>query len=252
MKTIVILSDIQAPLHDHKAVAAVQQFVADFQPDVLACVGDEADNTEISRWVKGTKEEFAGTLQRSLDATASVMRGFREAAGDVPFIVQRSNHGDRIQNYITRYAPGFEGLRALDPSNLLAYNELDITVSDKPTDIAPGWVMMHGDEAGMNRTAGGTALGLARKVGKSVVCGHTHQLGFQHDHDSVNGKITRHLYGMEVGHLMDLRKAGYLKYGGANWQAGFGLMYVEGNKTIATPVPIVNKAFVVEGQRYEL
>jgi hypothetical protein len=57
---------------------------------------------------------------------------------------------------------------------------------------------------------------------------------------------------VEVGHMMDLKKAGYLKSGGANWQSGFGILY-KNDKNIITPsiVPINRKSFIVEGQQYE-
>ena len=251
MKRIVVLSDIQAPLHDDRLVASVTEFLVDYQPDVLLCVGDEADMTEISRWVKGGKEEFAGNLQAGLDQTHAIMAGFREAVGDVPFTVQRSNHTDRIANYVRRYAPALESLRGLSYESLLKYNDLGISVSSKPTPIAPGWLMMHGDEAGTNQSAGGTSLGLARKTGQSVACGHTHKLGLQHDHDSYAGRITKRVWGMEVGHMMNLRRASYLKYGGSNWQAGFGLLHVFGTQVYPQLVPAYSAgSFSVDGVLY--
>jgi predicted phosphodiesterase len=39
------------------------------------------------------------------------------------------------------------------------------------------WVMAHGDEGNISQHAGITALNLAKKWGKSVLCGHTHRLG---------------------------------------------------------------------------
>lgn len=254
MKRIVILSDLQVPYHDKQAVKAVTSFVKDYQPDELLCVGDEADSPEVSRWNKSTAGEYAGTLQRGLDATRNVLRGFREAVGDgVPFTIHRSNHTDRIKTYVERYAPGLSGLRALDYPTLVGYDELDINFNPRPKEIAPGWVMVHGDEAGMNRTSGGTALGIARKIGKSVISGHTHKLGLQHEHTYLNGSSTGRLFGLEVGHLMDLREASkmYLKLGTANWQQGFGILYVDKDKVYPSVIPLMGKSFVVEGKKYK-
>lgn len=250
MKRIVVLSDMQIPYHDKKAVEAVIKFVKDYQPDRLLCVGDEADSPEPSRWSKGSAGEFAGTLQAGLDTTADVMKRFKEALGDKPFDVMRSNHGDRIQHYVNRYAPALASLRDIEYSKLLRYRENEITYHDKIYSFAPGWVMAHGDEGNLVKTAGGTALSLARKVGASVVCGHTHRLGIQHEHSAYNGKVTTRTYGVEVGHLMDLGKASYLNYGGANWQQGFGLFYVDGSLVTPNIVPLMNRKFVVEGEKY--
>ena len=76
-------------------------------------------------------------------------------------------------------------------------------------------------------------------------------MGLVHDHASHSGKVTQRLFGMEVGHLMNLRKASYLRYGGANWQAGFGMLTVVGGKTLPTLVPIVDNRFLVEGEVYK-
>lgn len=252
MKNILVLSDIQADFEDAKAVAAVTKFCAEYKPDMVACVGDELDSTAISRWVKGTKDEFAGNLQQQVDRTQSIMRGFREAAGDVPFVVQRSNHTTtRLETYVTRYAPGLASLRVLDYKNLMAYDDMDIELSMKPYPVAPGWLMLHGDELSSSiRSAGGTALSLARKTGKSVVCGHTHKLGLQHEHAAFNGSIRTHLYGMEVGNLMDMKKASYLGIQGANWNQGFGILTVSNGKVHPHLVPILNKQFIVDGVEY--
>jgi hypothetical protein len=94
-------------------------------------------------------------------------------------------------------------------------------------------------------------MALARKWGYSVICGHTHKLGIQHEHMAVNSKLTRERFGFEVGNLMALKSAGYLKAGHANWQQGFGILYVDKNRVTPAPVFIrPNGTFVVEGRTY--
>lgn len=250
MQRFVFLSDIQAPSEDRQLVKEVQQFVKDYEPDQLFCVGDEADSPEPSRWNKGTAGEYSGTLQKGLDRTREIMKGFREAIGDKPFHVQRSNHGERIQHYVNRYAPALSSLRSLEYETLLGYDELDITYHNRIYKFAPGWAMAHGDEGNLIRTAGGTALSLAKRTGVSIVCGHTHRLGIQHEHTGLNGSLNGKLFGMEVGHMMDLKKASYLKSGSANWQAGFGILYVDGSRVIPSVIPVVGRSFIVEGKKY--
>ena len=249
-KRIVCIPDMQVPDHDRAAVAALTLFVRDYQPDELLCVGDESDSPEPSRWNKGYAGEFAGTLQKNLDLTAETMRAFKEALGDRPFHTMRSNHGDRVATYLNRYAPALASLRALDYATLLRYAENGITYHTRPYAFAPGWVLAHGDEGGLRLTAGGTALGLARRFGRSVVCGHTHRLGIQHDHDMLNGRLIRPLWGVESGHLMDPRKADYLKAGSANWQQGFTIFHVNKRTVQPTLVPIIDRSFTVEGKAY--
>jgi len=251
MKRIVVIPDMQIPYHDSRAVKAVMNFVSDYEPDELFCVGDEADSPEPSRWNKGLAGEFAGTLQKGLDKTTDIMVGFKEAIGDKPFHTMRSNHGDRIENYVTKYAPALASLRELEYSKLLNYAENEITYHDRIWQFTPGWVLAHGDEGNINRTAGGTALALARKIGASVVCGHTHRAGVQHEHTGYNGQIRHRLYGVEVGHLMDLSQASYLGHTGANWQQAFTILYVRRGNVTPVVVPINGRSFVVEGEVYE-
>lgn len=251
MKRVVVLSDMQIPYEDSAAVRAVTKFVESYKPDELFCVGDEADSPEPSRWNKGTAGEYAGTLQKGLDRTALVMKNFKEALGDKPFHVMRSNHGDRISHYVSKYAPALSSLRDIEYTKLLQYGENDITFHHRLYNFAPGWAMAHGDEGSLSRTAGGTALSLARKSGVSIVCGHTHRAGIQHENTGYNGKLSNRLFGVEVGHLMNLSKADYLKSGGANWQQAFGILYIDKNKVTPLVVPFNGRSFVVEGQKYE-
>tara|TARA_Y100000310_G_scaffold170415_1_gene170562 strand:+ start:3596 stop:4201 length:606 start_codon:yes stop_codon:yes gene_type:complete len=200
-----------------------------------------------------------------LQETYDVLAGFRQALGKSaggrrkPFHLMRSNHTQRIGDYLARYAPAmaltswndYRSIMGFDSAPLLAgrTKSLDITWHDEPWHFAEDWVMAHGDEGGLNRTAGGTAMGLARKWGVSVLCGHTHKLGLQHDHKSLNGRITQWLYGVEVGHLMDLRQADYLKANSANWNQGFAIVHVRHGRANVQPVSITN-GFVVDGKHY--
>jgi hypothetical protein len=58
------------------------------------------------------------------------------------------------------------------------------------------------------------------------------------DSVGVNGRL-KTVYGIEVGHLMDIRKASYLKAHSANWQQGIGIVHVNDRKVTAYPVPLI-------------
>lgn len=248
MKSIVVLPDLQVPYHDQKAVDALYQFVHAFRPTVLACVGDEIDSPQPSRWTKGLAGEYEPTLQRDIDQTHEIMANFRLALGQGEFHVSRSNHGDRLETYVKRYAPALSSLPSLKIDALLGYDALGITYHRKPYELAPGWLLMHGDEARLSLFPGGTALGLAKKSGKSVVCGHTHRAGLVHWTEGVPGK-TRTRWGMEVGHAMHTGKAAYLKLAG-DWQQAFGILTVDGSTVIPELVPVVNGRIYYGGRRY--
>lgn len=241
-----IISDLQVPFHDRKAVDAVAQCIADHKTDddVVLTIGDEMDFQTISRWSAGTPTEYERSIGRDRDLTVQVLYNLQ-----VQHMI-RSNHTDRLYNRVMRSAPGLLGAPELELENFLRLPALGITFHKEGWDgIAPGWVALHGDEAGVSQTAGQTAAGLAKKTGKSVVCGHTHRLGLQPYSTSVSGSLTRTLWGFEVGNLMDLKQAKYTK-GIANWQQGFGVIYVHGKTVVPVPIPIVNRSFLFEGEQY--
>lgn len=252
MKRVIVLSDMQVPLHDARAITEVVKFAKDWQPDELYCVGDEADQFEISRWDKGTALEYAGTYQKNLDRTHEIMARFREVLGDKPMHVMRSNHGEtRVTSYLKKYAPALGSLRDLQYEKLLGYDKINVTYHNRIWQFAPGWALAHGDEGSAIQTPGGTALNLAKRIGLSVVCGHTHKAGIQHHHQGYGGKITKPLYGIEVGHLMDMAKASYLPSGHGNWQQAFAILYIRKGNVTPVIIPINGRSFTVEGELYK-
>jgi hypothetical protein len=94
------------------------------------------------------------------------------------------------------------------------------------------------------------SLNLAKKYGKSVIAGHSHRLGMSAYSEAI-GSHYRPLYGVEVGNLMDRRKASYIRYGSANWQMGFAILEATGKNLTPTLVP-VNKdgSFTALGRHY--
>jgi len=222
-----VIPDIQYPDHDLKAVHAGLDYIASGTWDGVLIVGDELDSPEPSQWSKGLAGEYAGTLQRSIDGCHDLLADIVDAAGAAPVHLMRSNHQQRIQNYVARYAPALSSLRSLDYATLLGLDELGITFHREPwmfTKEGGGWYLIHGDEGNLIRTAGGTSLGIARRLGASCIGGHTHRLGIQHEHSSMGGKITRHLWGVEAGHWMNMKKASYLRAGSGNWSQGMAVI----------------------------
>jgi hypothetical protein len=246
MRRVWIISDLQVPFHDRKAVDAVAQCIADMKgpDDLVATAGDEMDFQTISRWSQGTALEWERSIGKDRDATVQVLKDLQVQ------VCVRSNHTDRLFHGLMKRMPGLIGLPELELENFLRLGELGIHFSKAAYPIAPGWNLLHGDEAGVSQVAGQTAAGLVKKVGTSVACGHTHRLGLVPYTTSVNGRVTRTLFGFEVGNLMSLEAAKYTK-GIANWQQGFGLLYVDGPRVTPVPIPIEKKSFVVEGVQYK-
>jgi hypothetical protein len=236
--------DLQCPYEDSVFVRNMSLFIKAFRPDTVVTIGDEIDLPQISRWHEGTTGWYEQTLAADRDHTVDVLWSLTEYAKEA--VVIRSNHTDRLYNVIMKKIPAFLALPELRFERFMRLDELGITYHKKPYAFAKGWVAVHGDEQAINPNAGLTALGAARRHGLSVVCGHTHRAGVSAFTEASGGKIGRIIRGVEGGHLMDPRLAGYTK-GTMNWQQAF--IIVED-----TQVTLINLekdgTFVVHGRRY--
>jgi hypothetical protein len=244
LKKIVVISDLQVPYHDERAVRNVASFIKRFKPDQVITIGDEIDLPQISRWTEGTPGWFEQSLGSDRDATVEILWDLQVTD------MIRSNHTDRLYNVIMKKIPAFLALPELKFEKFMKLDELGIKFHRKPLEFAPDWIAIHGDEGSVKPTPGLTALEAARRHGKSVVCGHTHRAGQSAFTEASGGVLGRVLRGVEVGNLMDFKKAGYTK-GVANWQQAFAVFYVD-KKTVTNTIVHIEKdgSFVFEGKRY--
>jgi hypothetical protein len=244
LKKIVVISDLQVPYHDERAVRNVASFIRRFKPDQVITIGDEIDLPQISRWTEGTPGWFEQSLGADRDATVEILWDLQVTD------MIRSNHTDRLYNVIMKKIPAFLALPELKFEKFMKLDELGIKFHRKPLEFAPDWIAIHGDEGSVKPTPGLTALEAARRHGKSVVCGHTHRAGQSAFTEASGGVLGRILRGVEVGNLMQFSKAGYTK-GVANWQQAFAVFYVD-KKTVTNTIVHIEKdgSFVFEGKRY--
>lgn len=248
MRNYIIIPDLQIPHHDERFVDNLLNYIKDRNPSGVIFIGDSIDCEAPSSWNKGTAGEFAGSLQSELDLWYSLGQRLRESyAGFVG--VHFGNHEKRIRSYLGKYAPAFNDLRSLRLEELMSLEELEFGALPDHYDIAPGWVTHHGDNASLSDIAGRTASNYSAKIGKSVICGHTHRAGIIAESYGYNSNLSTR-YGVEVGHGMLESKAHYT-HGVMNWQKAFGELEIYESIT----VPKVHYAtstgsFVVEGKIY--
>jgi hypothetical protein len=244
LKKIVVISDLQVPYHDPRAVKNVASFIRRFKPDQVITIGDEIDLPQISRWTEGTPGWFEQSLGADRDATVEILWDLQVTD------MIRSNHTDRLYNVIMKKIPAFLALPELKFEKFMKLDELGVKFHRKPLEFAPDWIAIHGDEGSVKPTPGLTALDAARKHGKSVVCGHTHRAGQSAFTEASGGVLGRILRGVEVGNLMQFSKASYMK-GTGNWQQAFAVFYVD-KKTVTNTIIHIEKdgSFVFEGKRY--
>ena len=242
-----VISDLQVPFHHVAAVKNVIKLARREKFDSVLVVGDEIDFQTISRWSENTPLAYEQTIHADRELTKEILWDLSEYSSQC--IIQRSNHTDRLYNTLLK-VPGLINLPELQYPAFMGFTEMGITYHKTAYEFYPGWVLCHGDEGSMSQHAGVTSLNLAKKFGKSVLAGHSHRLGMSAYSEGINGH-SRTLYGVEVGNLMDRKKASYIRYGSANWQMGFAILEAVGKTLTPTLVP-VNKdgSFTALGRYY--
>jgi metallophosphoesterase superfamily enzyme len=247
MERICVISDIQFPYEDTKAVRNVVDFVHIWQPTEVVQIGDLMDYPQPSRWSKDTKAEFEGSIYKDSE-TGKRFLGYLRSGYDGPVKVIPGNHDTRPFDYLSKYAPALAESRDFNLDTLLDFDGHGVELIEGFYEFAEGWVMTHGHLGfTLSQLAGRTALLAAKKINKSVVMGHTHRMGLSGESSGYNGNINT-LWGFEVGNLCNMAKMPYLKTGSANWQQGFGLIYVSNGEVTPVPVPVhSNGTFTVDG-----
>ncbi|GAA3136879.1 hypothetical protein GCM10010466_29620 [Planomonospora alba] len=250
IKRYVFFPDTQIPFHNPRQVRALINYIGSSQPDSVIIIGDWMDYPTPSRWSQGTREEFTGSVQRDSGIGRKLLAELRSGySGPVHFL--EGNHDARPRTYLRDRAPALAESDAFDIENLLDFDGHGITKAPDWFEFAPGWVATHGHLGlSLSRQAGYTALNGARAIGKSLVIGHVHRLGIGSYTAGYDGR-TSTLYGIEVGHMMDVRKAGYLKRGAANWQSGFAMLDTDGKTSTPTLVPMrPDGSFIADGRKW--
>ena len=247
IKRWLVISDIQAPYQLDPAIKNLKKLAKRERFDSVLVVGDEMDFQTISRWAEKTPLAYEQTIHADRELCKQILWDLSEYSRECHII--RSNHSDRLYNTLLK-VPGLISLPELQYPQFMGFSEMGMTYHKTAYEFYPGWVLCHGDEGSMSQHAGVTSLNLAKKFGKSVVAGHSHRLGMSAYSEGINGH-SRTLYGVEVGNLMDRKKASYIRYGSANWQNGFAILEAVGKTLTPTLVP-VNKdgSFTALGRYY--
>lgn len=246
MKRIVFVPDIQYPLHNKRQVNSLAGYIRETQPDDVIQVGDLPDFTSLGRWVRGRRGEYDPQIRGHVDGVKKLI----EKLGIKHW--KRGNHDERLDKYVEENAPALKGFPGLSIEEAFDLENLGCEYHRSLYEFTPGWVVAHGDEGPTSKYPGGTALALAERVGKSVVCGHTHKAGILPSTESFNGVPTRTLLGMEVGNMMLMQQASYLKGQYANWQSAFAVLDIS-NSSVQPYVIFMSQtgSFQFEGRSWE-
>lgn len=246
VKRIVVVSDVQVPYQSNRQVNALAAFIRGFKPDDVYSVGDHFDLPMVSRWTRNRRGEFDGSIRNHIDEGRRILEKLQVRQLKV------GNHDIRVERYVENYAPALSPLQELRMENLFGLGELGVTLHRDPWEFAPGWVIAHGDEGALSQKPGQTAFNLASKWGKSVVCSHTHRQGHIVNGIGFAGEINSHIHGVEVGCLMEVSQAHYLRAGASNWTPGFAILDISNNRVQPQLIQMSKTGgFIFEGRYFE-
>lgn len=159
----------------------------------------------------------------------------------------------RPRTYMEKYAPALAETDIFNFDKLLKFEDYGIELLPEFYDVAPGWITTHGHLGGirLNQNAGITALNAAKRMGKSVVMGHTHRAGITHYTTGYNGLVDT-LTGVEVGHVMNPKAVTYLKGATGNWQQSLGMLTLDGKHVTPSLIPVSGGKLTLDGKTYKI
>ena len=250
---VLITTDQQIPFHDKRAIAAVQHFAQDYQPDIWVELGDLLDNAELTiHFLRDPRAH--NSLRGAWESARALLERNHELVPASRTVWIAGNHEQRLQTYIFDRSPALAEL--VDA-------ELHTTglVFGKDVPEWLEWVGPYG-EAWVFRAfvfKHGDAVGLypSRKElydeGSSGMSGHTHRAQTHH-HPTRSGP---HAW-WSLGCLCHVRGTncppGYRKGSGLRgWTQGFGIVeFSNERKLFSVTTPVIHEGkFLYDGRVYK-
>jgi len=238
----VILNDLQIPFQDKRVLESVEKFMADFRPDLEIYAGDIFDFYSASSFDGNPSRLF--NLQNELDMARAWLYGRAEANPDARKILILGNHEDRLRRWLWKHGRELNSLRALSVDSLLGLKEARVEMLEYMSIIdLLGFRIEHGYKATASRAYPvNVARYMATATSSSGLCGHTHHFSTyswttaRGDHTYIeNGCLSR----------MDLEYAPF-----PNWQHAFTFAVSIGNILYPTPVRVLKRGFMSNGEFY--
>lgn len=116
IKKCVLLSDIHYPRHDVQSLTALEEFMADYQPDEIVYMGDQLTLESISSWNrrKPLIKEGQRLLNEYKGFDKEILRRHESITGpNCKRVFMIGNHEQRLHWYVEEY-PELEGLIDID------------------------------------------------------------------------------------------------------------------------------------------
>lgn len=257
----VILSDLQIPFQDEKALEIAFKIIRDVKPDKLVLVGDMLDLSSWSKYIQ--RPEWATATQEAINQAHRLLVTLRKLCPTAEISVLEGNHDARMEKYALNNAQAAFGLKRADQPDgwpvlsvpyLTAMDNLDIDyVSGYPANrlwINRNLQVRHGN---LVRSKSNTAVAVAQEERVSTIFGHIHRLETQYlTHQTYDGGKT--IGAWSIGCLCKIdgsvpsTRGGYDLRGNPvqnheNWQNGIAVVDYEEDDGGFSVQPIYIDAF---------
>lgn len=192
-----LLSDAHIPFMDPELADIWIGQAKSIQPDGIDIIGDLIDCYTISRFDKNPRRKH--NIQDEITGAIAFLTRIRKACPNADIRFSEGNHENRLERMLWSTAKHLAPLHCLTIEKLLELKSLDIRYYDPKAPYKIGRLyFLHGDvgrKQNFSKSAGGrNADAIARAIGGSVICGHSHQMGY-----SAFRSWERNLEGYEIG-----------------------------------------------------
>lgn len=233
----VVLSDIQIPYQDPKALAAAVAFTKSVKPHGVVLNGDIVDCYAISDYDKDPTKALTHGLQKEVDGVQELLADLKDANEKLWLL---GNHEDRWRRLLWRI-PGLAGVSNLTFDKVFAPESYGFSIKPYGAFIELGHLMVtHGFI--VRQKSAYSAQAHFQRLGTSVLVGHTHRLG-AHYHTNRRGPHVA----LENGCLCKL-SAEYVQF--PDWQQGFTYVTVDtkDGSFLAQQIPILSDYTIIFGK----
>ena len=238
-EVVVSLSDFHVPFHDVDAVNSAVRMVKALSPDRVVLNGDIADFFQLSRF--NTAKERMDSLQAEIDEANQIRKRIRHAAPNAILDEVDGNHDSRIRTYVEVNAGALSSLRALEPSSLFKYKDLEVNWHPGcGFRLRDDFIVKHGTL--VRGEAGATAKAEFMASWLSGISGHTHRLATYRKSGYSPRQWT------EQGCLCRL-DPDYI-VGAPNWSVGCAVIELSANAFTVHEVPFVEGKLRFGGKGY--
>lgn len=232
-------SDQQIPYQDDRALDLWFQVMRWFKPDVVDYLGDTSDQFCFGRFEEGRTKEFLNSIppetaekdilkyvKKSEKLTADFYKKTRRARPNAEIFSALGNHDIRVFNYADKKLQHI--FDDITPEALWGLDNLGIDYihyNEKPKHRYGDIFVHHGISALADSVS--SVKSDVDKLGVSLIRGHSHRLGSYFETYELRDAIVR---GYEIGHMCDVGSEGFLYSQIHNWQQGFAVGFIHGER----------------------